>query len=311
MEFKNKKFEEEDIESIDLFVLCLGYEERSFFILDKIREKLKKSALMIFTIDDYTSFDEDIVKRIECECCIVEKYNGDMEVQNKIFERVSHISRDGKPKKIALDYSSMPRGWYCKIPELLEHVLNIGSELIFWYSEGEYTEQPDFYSTVGIESYRVFSGRPSFSTNRSRTHFIGVGYDAIRTQGLISILDPEEYVICAAYNPSCPDVHDSICRVNKGVIEQTSNIVSLYITDIEFMISKMKGLIKEYYYTDESDVILVPDGPKPLIFVMSMMPWIINKEGITCLHVIRNSKEVKKNNVKAKGTVIGFAAYVK
>ena len=75
------------------------------------------------------------------------------------------------------------------------------------------------------------------------------------------------------------------------------------------MISKMKGIINEYYYAGESDVVLVPDGPKPLIFVMSMMPWIMDKAGISCLHIIRNSKEVKKNNVKAKGTVIGFVAY--
>lgn len=309
MEFKNNKFEEEDIGAIDLFIACLGYEERSFFILDKIKDKLNDDALMVFTIDDYRSFDADIVKRIECEDCIVEKYNGDVEVQKKIVDKVACISQDNKPKRIAIDYSSMPRGWYCRIPESLEKVLNKGSEVLFWYSEGEYIEQPDFYSTVGIESYHVFSGKPSFSTTRLRTHFIGVGYDAIRTQGLISILDPEEYVICEAYNPDSPDVHESICRVNEAVIEQTSNIVSLFITDIEFMISKMKGIINEYYYAGESDVVLVPDGPKPLIFVMSMMPWIMDKAGISCLHIIRNSKEVKKNNVKAKGTVIGFVAY--
>ena len=311
MEFNNIKFEKEDIGAVDLFICCLGYEERSFFILDKIKGKLKEDSLMIFTIDDYISFDEGIVNRIDSVDHIIEKYDGDSEVQKKIVDRVSYICKDNKSKKIAIDYSSMPRGWYCKIPELLEGVLNKGSEVVFWYSEGEYIEQPDFYSTVGIESYHVFSGRPSFSTNRSRTHFIGVGYDAIRTQGLISILDPEEYVICEAYNPSCPAVHENICRVNEGVIEQTSNIVSLFITDIEFMISKLKGIINEYYYAGESDVILVPDGPKPLIFVMSMMPWIMNKAGISCLHIIRNSKEVKKNNVKPKGTVIGFVAYVK
>lgn len=311
MVFKNKKLEDEDIESIDLFIACLGYEERSFFIFEKIKDKLPEGARMLFTIDDYRSFDAEIVDKIDSVKPIIEKYNGENDVQKRIVNRVSYISRDNKPKKIVIDYSSMPRGWYCKIPEILEAVLNNMSEVIFLYSEGEYVEQPDSYSTVGIESYHVFSGRPSFSTNRARTHFIGVGYDAIRTQGLISILDPEEYVICEAYNPNCPDVRDSIRRVNEGVIEQTSNIMSLFITDIEFMISKMKGIINEYYYAGESDVILVPDGPKPLIFVMSMMPWIMNRAGISCLHIIRNNKEIKKNNVKAKGTVIGFSVYVR
>ncbi len=311
MFFKNIDFDNIDFKTIDLFVACLGYEERSFYIYDKIKECIDVESLMLFTIDDYKTFEKHIVKKIsEVKNIIVEKYDGDLSVHKKIVDRAKELDRKDKTIRIVIDYSSMPRGWYSKLPEELDKILVSGSEVYFLYSEGIYIQEADFYSTVGIESYRVISGKPSFMTNRARTHFIGVGYDAVRTQGLISILDPEEYVICEAYNPDYPDVHEAICRVNRGVIEQTSNIISMHITDIEFMITKLKGVISEYYYAGESDVILVPDGPKPLIFAMSMMPWIFDREGISCLHIIRNSKEVKKNNVKPRGGIIGVECVV-
>lgn len=306
--FHNRQFDVNELKNVNLFVTCLGYEERSFNIYEKVKDYIDKSCLMVFTIDDYKTFSPEIVRKIDAvEDLIVGEYAGEYKVQSKIINRVKEISEEKDVLRIAIDYSSMPRGWYCKLPELIMPLINHDSDLSFWYSEGEYSVSPEFYSTVGIESYHVFSGKPSFSTNRSRTHFIGVGYDAIRTQGLLSILDPEEYVICEAYNPHRREIHDSICKVNEGIIEQTSNVVSLYINDIEFMVSKLKGLINEYYFAGESDVILVPDGPKPLIFIMSIMPWLIDRSGVSCLHVTRNSNEVKKNNVKAQGGIIGFS----
>lgn len=310
VQFVNENFNVEDIVNTNLFIACIGYEERSFYILDKIIENVKSDNLLIFTIDDYDTFDANIVERIKCinEKTRVEiiKYSDDLLFQKKVLERIQTDIAHDKKYRYDLDYSSMPRGWYGKIPEILEkNVPN--AKGYYWYSEGEYTVQPQFWSTVGIDSYRVYSGRPSFRLDKARTHLIGIGYDSIRTQGLISILDPDNYVLLEAHNPEKNERKNIIDDLNSSIIERTSYFYSLDVTNIEFMVSKIKGLINEYSYAGNSEIILVPDGPKPLIFVMTMMPWIIKREGISCLHVLRNSFEVKKNNVIATGKIIGFS----
>lgn len=310
--FKNEIFEENKLINSDLFIVYLGHEERSFFLYEKIAGAIDNSKLLIFTANNHKKSEKTLyekVKQIKDENVplIAVKNEDEISVQNIIIDSIKNVMEKNDSIQIDIDYSSMPSGWYCKLPEALAGLLRDNDRITFWYSEGEYIEDPYTYQTVGISSYRVYSGKPSFGTKRSRTHLIGVGYDSIRTQGLLSILDPDCFVICEAYDPARKEIHDNVIKVNSSILEQTSMHVSLFLTDIEFMIAKLKGIINEFYYVGNSDIILVPDGPKPLIFVMSMMPWIFGKEGVSCLHVLGNSAEVYKKNVKPQGNVIGFS----
>lgn len=302
----------EEINSTDLFICCVGYEERSFCLYDKYNKGIDAKQQLVLTINDYELFDSVIQEKIH----IIEKnvvnfsvfaYEADSEVQSEIIRKVKEIKKNNKNVQIDIDYSSMPRSWYCKLPELFSSILTDDDVVNFWYTEGKYIESADVFSTVGIESYRVYSGRSSLNSQRSRTHIIGVGFDSVRTQGILSIIDPDNYVICNAYDPNREDIHNDVMKANASVIEQTSITMSLFVNDIELILAKLKGLINELFYASESDVILVPDGPKPLIFCMSMMPWIIGKEGITCLHILRNSNGAKRINVFPGEKVIGFS----
>ncbi len=298
------------IQQTDMFVACVGYEERSFSLYDKYKGIFEDKCFVV-TIDDYTLFEKSIQDKIEEIKNEISKFDvlsyGDaMGFQDKVLDRIHELQLEKDSIQIDIDYSSMPRGWYCALPERMCQMLRNDDKVNFWYSEGEYVESADSFVSVGIESYKMYSGRTSFDTQRGRTHFIGIGYDSARTQGILSILDPEEYVIIDAYNPSRKEIHDDVVKVNASVIEQTSISLSLFVNDIEFMIAKIKGLVREYHSLGNSDVILVPDGPKPLIFCMSMMPWLIGKEGICCLHIMRNNKDIKRINVKPQGGVIGF-----
>lgn len=289
-------------ERIDLFVACIGYEDRSYFIYKKLVDRLEPKRILLFAIDDFASYDS--ARRVIAdarangiECCIV-KYNDAEQVQKKIVITAQDIFRENECSKIHIDYSSMPRGWYCKIPELLEHVLPSSGEVFFWYTEGEYEQFENEYPTVGIDSYTLYSGKPSL-LERKRTHFIGVGYDSIRTNGIITLLNPEIVITCEANNPTRTDVWETIKRNNREIFNESFMNLSLDITDIEFMIAKMCGIVNEVYSIANSDIILVPDGPKPLIFVMSMLPWLCDEQGICCLHIKRNDKIFKARNVRA------------
>lgn len=305
--FENECFSREGIEKSDLFIACVGYEERSFYILDQITVKNR----LVFTIDDYLQFDKKIVKKIEnyndTKNLCIKKYDDCDGVQKDIVERVIELKEEKENVRIDIDYSSMPRGWYGKIPEKLEPILTENDKIYFWYSEGDYSDDENKFTSVGIESYKVYSGRISFDVQRQRTHIIGVGFDFVRTQGIVSILDPERYIICNAFDPDRLDIRDSVLEVNKNTIEQAEMVMSIQLTDIKYMISKISSIVKELSVGAENDVILVPDGPKPLIFIMSMMPWLSGERGIVCMHILRNNKNFKKINVSAQGKIIGFS----
>ena len=80
--------------------------------------------------------------------------------------------------------------------------------------------------------------------------------------------------------------------------------IALHLNDFEFMVSKMCETANELL--PSGDIILIPDGPKPLIFAMSLVPLMIEKNGITCLHITRNKDHFEAVDVYATGVVCGF-----
>lgn len=313
--FKNEVFSPQC--NIDLFVTCIGYEDRSFYIYNKIIDRLNSDNTLIFAVNDYADYPNakkifNEAKSRGLDCSIVQYANSEA-VQKRIMKKVNSIVSKNRSAEIHIDYSSMPRGWYCKLPELLSQCILSSNKVYFWYSEGEYLKFDDGYPTVGINSYVLYSGKPSL-VDRNRTHFIGVGFDSIRTNGIITLLNPESVVTCAANNPTRKSIMDKVKTVNKEIMDESYMNLSLDLTDFEFMIAKIAGIVNEIYTIAHNDIVIIPDGPKPLIFAMSMIPWLTNKPGICCLHIIRNDSIFKPNNVKAFGessedgdSIIGFS----
>jgi hypothetical protein len=56
------------------------------------------------------------------------------------------------------------------------------------------------------------------------------------------------------------------------------------------------------------DVILVPDGPKPLVLAASLVPEFLCKPGIVSFHVRRRKTEhLSTVDVSAAGDIYGFS----
>lgn len=113
------------------------------------------------------------------------------------------------------------------------------------------------------------------------------------------------YVTCNAYDMKRQDIEEKIRKLNKDIIEHGDNEVPLIIDDFSFMISKLCEIVNEYLPL--GDVILVPDGPKPLIFAMALVPQILQKEGGICIFVSRNRQHYKPIKVSASGSICGFS----
>lgn len=311
MRIENQIFNDNCFRCCDLFFFAIGYEERSYYLYDKIKEKCCAIKSFAFAFDDYEKYAHasskcSELKRDDTEVYVA-AYADSQNVHNKVIDTVQNHMAEYDSIVVHIDYSSMPRGWYCKLPILLKNVLRSEDKVYFWYSEGEYPESYQSYPRAGIDAFSFFSGRPSLQIDNNRIHVLGLGFDVIRTQAILSITDPSCLVSCYAYNAKRNGFSDSIKSINHNVLSRSSITVALHIDDFEFMISKLCETANELLST--GDVVMIPDGPKPLIFAFSLVPDLVNKYGVTCLHVSRNScfQEV---NVRPTGEIFGFSMQV-
>lgn len=305
--FENVQYNDVHFDKSDLFVCVIGYEERSFYMLDRIREKIGQSNTLLFVMDDYFNFEQaqKKVEQVKNDGYPIEvvNYQDATYVAARIVSAIEGKKAETTELEINIDYSSMPRGWYSVLPARLDDILREKDRVYFWYCEGNYPENYDEYPTAGIEAISLFSGKSSMRMQK-RTHVIGLSYDMIRTQGIISVIDPEYIVTCEAHDPIRKDIQKNVIELNQPLLAQASMSVSLDLSDFVFMVSKLREIANELLKV--SDVILVPDGPKPLIFAMSIIPSLLDEPGVACLHVSRNKNYYKPVNVKPTGRIVGF-----
>lgn len=312
MIFENAKYHKELFHGDDLYIFAIGYEYRSSHLYDRLSSDLGSFRSMIFAFDDFENYGHTQLKIEELKKkdlhVIIENYDDSQSVQAKIVETVKEMVAQNDSITVHIDYSSMPRSWYCELPAIFQSIIRKDDRVYFWYSEGEYPASYEEYPSAGIDAFSFFSGKPSLQIENNRIHILALGYDAIRTQAIISITDPDYLVACYAYNPNRDGFPESIKKANHHILSRAAMSVALHLDDFSFMVSKLRETTSELLPT--GDVILIPDGPKPLIFAISLIPDLVNKNGVTCLHVARNSKYFKPIDVTPTGVIYGFSMQV-
>jgi len=308
MKIENRQYEK--LNENDLFICALGYEIRSWFLLEQNLSTRNKENTLILCLEKHgqaMNVFEEIEKK---QIMVVEsKYNEINTWKNQLLDFIQNNLNNNENQKIHFDYSSMPRSWYCYFPIMLSELIGEKRKASFWYVSGDYPNEYSNYPSAGIDSISVFSGRSLPAVDIKRFHIIGLGYDHIRTETMISIIEPESLISCYAYNPMKNETKENAFIANKRIIDRSLISAALPIDNFCGIIDKLCELV--YDLKQNGQVIIVPDGPKPLIMAMSLIPALINKNGITCLHISRNSIYYKKINVKPReNEIYGFQVEV-
>ena len=306
MNIKNSVFDISNFGKNDLFVCAIGYEERSYFLYDKLATVISDSNKLVINYKDYDMTKKteskmgEIKAKSDISVCEYEYHDTDSAIDH-ILEFVNKRITD-KRVVVHVDYTSMPRSWSSRLAlKFQENEKIIGA---FWYTEGKYPDDYTQYPGAGIDQFVLFSGKPTLRIDK-RFHVFGLSYDNVRTQAMISILDPESYIVCYASNSNDETIKRNLKSINEQIISQSRMSVSLHIEDFESMVQKLKELVLDFVTI--GDVVLVPDGPKPLIMAMSLIPNIVGIPGVSCLHVSRNKKFFKPIDVTPIDSIIGFS----
>lgn len=308
MIIKNACYDKDDFCDDHYYIFSIGYEHRSFFLYDELATHITACNSMIFTFSDYEQYPHALKKIKEIKKnnleIIIENYSSN-DVQRRIVDQIKNLMSQSDAVTIHIDYSSMPRSWYCKLPIILKTILRHEDKIFFWYSEGEYPTSYEEYPSSGIDAFSFFSGKPSLQIENNRLHVIALGFDSIRTQAILSITDPDYLVACYAYDPIRKGFQESIKNINEHILSRAAMTLALHLDNFSFMVSKLCETANELL--PAGDVIFIPDGPKPLIFAISLVPDLVKKVGVTCLHVSRNIENFKAVDVTPTGTVYGFS----
>jgi hypothetical protein len=315
--FINVEFNEEAFlcpeKSKLLAIYALGYEARSGFLFDKtyqIIDPIKDSLLFCFEgYEEYTFSEKKIgeLRDIGVQEIVV-KYDDHKSVLSATQARVNeHHQRTKDPLIVHIDYSSMPRGWYCRLLLWMLRNLRTCDKCFFWYSKGSYITQTAFYPSAGVNEIEVFSGKASLRPDNARSHILGLGYDHVRSQAIRAVLDPSYYAACYAFPKDDVQILNKIQSENEELFSSAAFSFALPVDHFPFMVSKLLDVTSSLI--GKGDVVIVPDGPKPLILASSIIPELMNNEGVVCLLVKRHEDYFEPVDVIPTGEVFGFSFF--
>lgn len=309
----NRKFAVDEIKNQDIFICAMGYETRSFYLWENVSSNVLRENNYIFLFNDYNQYNAktmaivDGIQKNNLATIIKSNYEDGELVQTVIKSILCQKQHELEEVIIHIDYSSMPRSWYCTLPFFIQDVLREKDKVIFWYVAGTYPENYENSFDAGINSFKTL-GYPSLRAEK-RQHVLSLSYDKVRTQAVLSILDPDEFIVCNAYDPYHKNISNNVRKLNYNIVAQASMLISLHIDNFKFMVSKLTEVALEFLSV--GDIVFVPDGPKPLIFAMSLIPYCMEKKGVTCLQITRNDLLYTPVNVEPTNTVFGVEFTIK
>jgi hypothetical protein len=181
--------------------------------------------------------------------------------------------------ELHVDYSSMPRSWYCR---LLEIAIKLGLEaksIFVWYAPGNYHGVD--YPIRSLDTFRLFSGQGRLDRS-GKLVILGLGFERVRAETILEALDPDYVELFAAVPGANIEADEKVLRDNGDLIDQYP-LHRIPLSSFSLSLGLLRQAVE--WRRAETDVILVPDGPKPLIFACSLIPGLIAEPGVTCLHV--------------------------
>jgi hypothetical protein len=286
MIIKNKDYEK--LKVTDLFICVLGYEPRSRFLFEENIDSRDHKNTLVFRLDNgkhiqkcLTKIKSKNIQLIDCE------YKDSEKVHQHICNFLEQKLLEDNKTSLCIDYSSMPRSWYCPLPFSLSNSFSKNVGITFYYVAGDYPDRTENFPTAGIDSISVFSGLSLPAVDIDRFHIMGLGYDRSRTETVKSIIEPDLLITCYVYNPIYIKSKEKIVNLNEDLLKKSLLTVALPINNFSGMVDKLCELV--YDHVRDGQVIIIPDGPKPLIMAMSLIPELVKKDAVTCLHISRNN----------------------
>lgn len=281
----------ERLADIHILLIACGYERRSTFFYRKLR-KLKCDILdkvLVYGFPNFKNagsrtYNDNLILEDGYDQISVDGHDKIAAVGN-IHGLVSKYTEGGKSVHLTIDYSSMPRNWYCCLARAAL-TGELDCEVEFVYVSAELGAKQ--YPCVGNGDFTIFAGDARITTTL-QFHVFGLGFDSIRTHGIWNYLDPYYTTCLIAQTPNNQDAIDRVKKENHEILRNSDKNLQVPINDFRKLVASIVDTIRDYIVS--GDVSLVPDGPKPLILAMSIAPMFFGLPGAYSWHVAHAKPE--------------------
>lgn len=267
-----------------LFVFASGYEARSTYLTRFLADSggLVRVRVLALTFPDYADIasgpiNRDLLRQLDIEAMIVPDSGAGL-VVSAVRAAVDQMLKEGVSVRAVIDYSSMPRRWYCAL--LLHFMTESPVNAHFWYVQGQFPGGE--YPCVGYGDFNVFSGRPHV-TRTKEVHIFGLGFDSTRTYGIWNFLDPQHTCCLIGESDFNRDLVKKVYTLNHEILLAAEVTENVRFDDFPRLLSGIIDLARKC--TAIGDVCLVADGPKPIVLAMSVAPHIFALPGVSSWHI--------------------------
>ena len=266
-----------------LFLCGCGYESRALHLCLRLRGMRQDFDVLALGFPEYGEIlcapaNRRLVRELGHEVTPTDgSVHGMLSLVDTAIDR---ILAKGLQCRILVDYSSMPRRWYCNLLRRLQAApKNVHSE--FWYVQGRFPGGIE-YPCVGFGDFTVFSGVPRV-TRTTEIHIFGLGLDSTRTYGIWNLLDPQFTCCLIAASDANTELVQRVHKLNEEILLSANIVENVCFGDFPRMLASIVDLARKC--VGLGDVCLVADGPKPLVLAMSVAPDIVGIPGISSWHV--------------------------
>ncbi|WP_299676532.1 hypothetical protein [uncultured Tenacibaculum sp.] len=291
-------------DSIDLFIGCLGYEERAIYQAKEIFDNIKDNIIIVFgnhEDEHFRKINEEFFKKNNFNLLYTDTPNKERESLLKIDEKINEILNNSNDVvNVYIDYSSMTKSWYSHI--LLGIFNNERKEnlkIILGYSHAEHVRSKliDNYNRIVTPLF----GYCNLSVpNIPTSVVIGLGNEANRVIGLKEYFDTVPFVFHSdetynsEYYKDATDLLESyLSRI------PSKNIFTYPINDLIYTYYLMENLCSSLIKNHR--VIIAPCGPKP--FTVLSLILSLKYSDIIEVWQITPGDNLEKINRKPTGLV--------
>ena len=120
-------------------------------------------------------------------------------------------------------------------------------------------------------------------------------------------MDPHRLVCFYADPAAEPSYVARVERDNREALNAAAYTFKVPVDDFATTYSKLVSTVHQF--RSEGDVVIVPDGPKPLVLASSIVPMVMDDpSGVVCFHVAkRQTDSFIPVDVAANGDPVGFS----
>ena len=252
----------------DLLLGCIGYEDRSTFLL---RTTPERSSSIFF---DYKALDSQgkgicaYDNNIKVAQGLRVTLESDFEIYLRLLE--SEVLRL-EPVSVDFDVTSLDRGKIGRIILKLFALRKHISSVTFIYAPRIFRPF-DMYKFDVVQSFGpalpAFFGTAD-GLNKPLTLILGAGYEYGKAVGAIDTLEPD-HIFCFRPTGTDPlfDLHIDLANVDFSFIENKENIFPYDLNDAYRLYHSLRTLVS--YEIVDQNVLLLPLGPK-LFAAISML----------------------------------------